>query len=95
MNVTTPPSRRRLSARRVALLATTIAVSAPQPFSRRTRRRRRDFFAGPAHAQNLTHEAQQLAQKPVGFGDIVEKVKPAVISVRVKMERMAEAGAQQ
>ena len=48
----------------------------------------------PAHAQNLTQQAQQLAQKPVGFADIVEKVKPAVISVRVKMERPAEAGAQ-
>src|SRR6185503_1803772 len=46
----------------------------------------------PAHAQNLTHEAQQLPQKPVGFADIVEKVKPAVIAVRVKMEGMAEAG---
>src|SRR5258708_3703833 len=32
----------------------------------------------PAYAQN--------AQRPVGFADIVEKVKPAVISVRVKME---------
>jgi serine protease Do len=27
----------------------------------------------------------QSAQRPVGFADIVEKVKPAVISVRVKM----------
>ena len=29
---------------------------------------------------------------PVGFADIVEKVKPAVISVRAKMERPADAG---
>jgi serine protease Do len=35
-------------------------------------------FSPPAHAQNL--------QRPVGFADIVEKVKPAVVSVRVKMD---------
>ena len=42
-----------------------------------------------AHAQNLSQEAQQLA-RPVGFADIVEKVKPAVISVRVKMRTDAQ-----
>jgi len=36
------------------------------------------FLASPAHAQTM--------QRPVGFADIVEKVKPAVISVRVKMD---------
>jgi len=30
--------------------------------------------------------AAESAQRPVGFGDLVEKVKPAVISVRVKVE---------
>ena len=35
-------------------------------------------------AQNLSQEAQNVA-RPIGFADIVEKVKPAVISVRVKM----------
>jgi len=92
MNVTTPPSRRSLSARRVALLATTIAGFGAAAFLAPYAAPKGDFFAGPAHAQNLTQQAQQLAQKPVGFGDIVEKVKPAVISVRVKMERPAEAG---
>jgi len=38
----------------------------------------RALFGPPyAHAQNV--------QRPVGFADIVEKVKPAVISVKVKM----------
>jgi serine protease Do len=46
---------------------------------------------GTAHAQNLTDKVQQLPQRPVGFADIVEKVKPAVISVRVKMERPASS----
>jgi len=51
-----------------------------------------DPFGATAHAQNLSERAQQIPQKPVGFADIVEKVKPAVISVRVKMERNANSG---
>ncbi len=38
----------------------------------------RAFLASPAYAQT--------AQRPVGFADIVEKVKPSVISVRVKVD---------
>src|SRR5258705_5921957 len=30
--------------------------------------------------------AAETSQRPVGFGDLVEKVKPAVISVRVRVE---------
>ncbi len=80
--------RSMLSARRLALLATTVAgfgaaalVFAPQA----------DLFGTSAHAQNLTDKVQQLAQRPVGFADIVEKVKPSVISVRVKLERPANS----
>ncbi len=36
------------------------------------------FLASPAYAQTT--------QRPVGFADIVEKVKPSVISVRVKVD---------
>jgi serine protease Do len=82
---------RGLSARRIALLATTIAglgaVTVFAPYTPQV-----DFFTGAAHAQNLTQQAQQLPQRPVGFADIVEKVKPAVISVRVKMERPVTSG---
>jgi serine protease Do len=92
MNGTTPSSRRSLSARRMALLATTIAGFGAAAFFAPYAAPKTDFFAGPAHAQNLSQQAQQLAQKPIGFADIVEKVKPAVISVRVKMERSAEPG---
>jgi serine protease Do len=49
-------------------------------------------FVGSAVAQNLTEKVQQLPQRPMGFADIVEKVKPAVISVRVKIDRPAESG---
>ncbi len=86
-------SRRTLSARRVALLATTVAgfgaaafLVAPNLFASKS-----DFFGAAAQAQNLTEKVQQLPQHPVGFADIVEKVKPAVISVRVKMERPASS----
>ena len=77
-------SKGRLSARRIALLATTIAGLGAAA-----------FVAGPdlnlsatyptAHAQNLSEQAQKLPA-PQGFADIVQKVKPAVISVRVKIE---------
>jgi serine protease Do len=76
--------RRALSLRRTVLLATTIAglgaaafVVAPDVSS---------FGNYPAaFAQNLSEQAHKL-QAPVGFADIVEKVKPAVISVRVKVD---------
>jgi len=76
--------RRVLSARRAILLATTIVglgaaalVVAPGL----------NLSSGypAALAQNLTEQAHKL-QAPIGFADIVEKVKPAVMSVRVKME---------
>jgi serine protease Do len=82
-----------LSARRLALLATTVAgfgaaalVLAPNVAPRA------DLFGTPAQAQNLSEKVQQLPQRPVGFADIVEKVKPSVISVRVKLERPASSG---
>ncbi len=81
----TPPKKRRvLSARRAILLATTIVglgaaalVVAPGL----------NLSSGypAALAQNLTEQAHKL-QAPVGFADIVEKVKPAVMSVRVKVD---------
>ena len=83
-----PKKRRVLSARRVILLATTIAslgaaalVVAPGL----------NLSGGypAAMAQNLTEQAHAL-QAPVGFADIVAKVKPAVISVRVKVDGGAQ-----
>ena len=34
--------------------------------------------------------AAEIAQRPAGFADLVEKVKPAVISVRVKVKAGSE-----
>src|ERR1700742_1607610 len=69
-----------LSARRLALLASAAVLGAGVLFSGAefAMKPQPAFLASPAYAQN--------AQRPVGFADIVEKVKPSVISVRVKVE---------
>jgi len=82
---------RALPARRLILLTTTIASLGAAA-----------LVVGPgfnlpsgypaAVAQNLSEQARKL-QAPVGFADIVEKVKPAVISVRVKVDGGSQASA--
>src|ERR1043166_1018642 len=73
--------RSALTARRLALLATVavlgagVLFSAPALFPQSNAA----FLASPAYAQSTQ-------QRPVGFADIVEKVKPSVISVRVKVD---------
>ena len=90
MTAAKPHSARVLPMRRLALLATTVATLAVggmlvaptfSPYA-------------PALAQDLSQQAQGVA-RPVGFADIVEKVKPAVFSVRVKVrtdDQTAESG---
>jgi serine protease Do len=83
MTSNTPPTLKSglLGGRRLVLLGTTILslgaaalIVAP------------DASRHGAFAQNVTQQAQTVA-RPTGFADIVEKVKPAVISVRVKVDR--------
>jgi serine protease Do len=72
-----------LSARRIALLATTVAGLGALALAGQPLLTPADSLPGlsaPAHAQSVN------AARPVGFADIVEKVKPAVVSVRVKVE---------
>jgi serine protease Do len=80
MTSTTPPSSGGfLRGRRALLLGTTIAsLGAAALFVAP------DAARHAAVAQNVTQQAQTV-QRPVGFADIVEKVKPAVFSVRVKV----------
>ena len=77
---------RRLSARRLALLGTTIlGLSAGA------------LIVAPSvlpYGQIAVAQSQNVA-RPVGFADIVERVKPAVISVRVKMETRPQASAEE
>jgi serine protease Do len=49
-----------------------------------------DMFSTPAQAQ--VNNAVRNVQQPVGFADIVEHVKPSVISVRVKSTDKSELG---
>ena len=74
-----------LSARRLTLLASAaglaIAVVAAGPSS----------YRGMSLPSLITSaQAAAAAQSPAGFADIVTKVKPAVISVRVKVEESAK-----
>jgi len=72
------------SARRLVLLATVAGVG----------------LAGTSLGPNGLHQiglstyaaanAAEIAQRPAGFADLVEKVKPAVISVRVKVKAGSE-----
>jgi serine protease Do len=73
-----------LSARRLALLATTVAGFGAAAFFLAPDISVRSTFPA-AQAQNLSQQAQ-TAPRPVGFADIVERVKPAVISVRVRVD---------
>jgi serine protease Do len=43
-----------------------------------------DLFSSPAHAQ-VNNEVRKV-ERPIGFADIVERVKPSVISVKVKIK---------
>ncbi|MGX4806321.1 Do family serine endopeptidase [Bradyrhizobium guangdongense] len=78
-DITTP--RRILKPRRLALLGTVaalgVAVLAASPASK------------PFGVSSLISPAQatESAATPAGFGDLVSKVKPAVISVRVKIDQ--------
>jgi len=73
-----------LSLRRLALLGTAIGAVGAAAFVFAPDVSLRSSFPA-AHAQNLSQQAQSV-QRPVGFADIVERVKPAVISVRVRVD---------
>src|SRR6201990_91679 len=82
------PRRSLFSARRFSLMASVVAglgvaaygLSPQGPV---------DIFTSPAHAQ-VNNEVRKVAQ-PIGFADIVERVKPSVISVKVNInEKLAK-----
>jgi serine protease Do len=80
MSSDSPTPKRLLSGRRIALLASAAGMSAVLAFSGYN-------FGSNAVLNSLSVPAYaDTAQRPAGFADIVEKVKPSVISVRVKMD---------
>src|SRR6266851_7845032 len=72
---------RLFSKRRIVLLASVAGLGAGILFA--------DFALAPNSTGSALfappYAHAQTAQRPVGFADIVEKVKPSVISVKVKM----------
>jgi serine protease Do len=70
--------RRVLSARRIVLLATVSALVAGGALAGSGVQLQLPYFSSA--------QAAESAQRMPGFADLVEKVKPAVISVRVKVE---------
>src|SRR6266403_4422856 len=83
------PRRSLLSARRFALMASVVAGLGVAVYGFGPSHGPVDIFSSPAHAQ-VNNEVRKV-EKPVGFADIVERVKPSVISVKVNIsEKLAK-----
>ena len=74
-------ARSLFSARKVALMASVVTGLAVYGFSSSSDRF--DIFGSVAHAQ--VNHAMSTAAQPIGFADVVERVKPSVISVKVNI----------
>src|SRR5262249_51473361 len=77
-----PHNRSIFSARKLALMASVVAGLGIAAYGLNPTFNSGDLFSTPARAQ--VNNAVREVQQPVGFADIVERVKPSVISVRVK-----------
>ena len=77
--------RSLLSARKLALMASVVAGLGIATYGFSPSRGPIDIFSSPAHAQ-VNNEVSKVAQ-PIGFADIVERVKPSVISVKVNISQ--------
>src|ERR1700726_17721 len=77
------------SARKFALMASVVAGLGVAAYGFSPSHGPVDIFSSPAHAQ-VNNEVRKV-EKPVGFADIVERVKPSVISVKVNInEKVAK-----
>jgi serine protease Do len=84
-----PPRRSLFSARKFALMASVVAGLGVAVYGLSPQQPPVDIFASPAHAQ-VNNEVRKV-ERPVGFADIVERVKPSVISVKVNInEKVAK-----
>src|SRR5471032_2846110 len=77
------PRRSLFSARKFALMASVVAGLGVAVYGFGSSHGSVDIFTSPAHAQ-VNNEVRKV-EKPVGFADIVERVKPSVISVKVNI----------
>lgn len=79
----TPPRRSLFSARKFALMASVVAGLGVAAYGFGPALHDVDVLTTTAHAQ--VNNTIRNVQQPVGFADIVEHVKPSVISVSVKI----------
>src|SRR5450755_969241 len=83
------PRRSLFSVRKFALMASVVAGLGVAVYGFSPSHGPVDIFSSPAHAQ-VNNEVRKVAQ-PIGFADIVERVKPSVISVKVNInEKVAK-----
>ncbi|MDU6494724.1 Do family serine endopeptidase [Bradyrhizobium sp.] len=83
------PWRGLFSARKFALMASVVAGLGVAAYGLSPQVAQLDLFSTSAHAQ-VANEVSKVA-RPVGFADIVERVKPSVISVKVNIaEKVAK-----
>jgi serine protease Do len=83
------PRRSLFSARKFALMASVVAGLGVAVYGFGQSHGPVDIFSNPAHAQ-VNNEVRKV-ERPVGFADIVERVKPSVISVKVNIsEKLAK-----
>src|SRR5229473_5436150 len=83
------PRRSLFSARKFALMASVVAGLGVAIYGFSPSHGPVDIFSSPAHAQ-VNNEVRKV-ERPVGFADIVERVKPSVISVKVNIsEKLAK-----
>jgi serine protease Do len=83
------PRRSLFSARKFALMASVVAGLGVAVYGFSPSHGPVDIFSSAAHAQ-VNNEVRKVAQ-PIGFADIVERVKPSVISVKVNInEKVAK-----
>src|SRR3954465_11422568 len=88
IDLSTPPSygaskRSLFSARKFALMASVVAGLGAAIYGFSPSQGPVDVFTSAAHAQ-VNNEVRKV-ERPVGFADIVERVKPSVISVKVNI----------
>jgi serine protease Do len=79
------PRRSLFSARKFALMASVVAGLGVAVYGFGPSQGPMDIFSSPAHAQVNTEVGK--VEKPAGFADIVERVKPSVISVKVNINQ--------
>jgi len=83
------PRRSLFSARKFALMASVVAGLGAAVYGFGPSHDPANIFSSPAHAQ-VNNEVRKV-ERPIGFADIVERVKPSVISVKVNInEKVAK-----